>query len=178
MTFTNRFGSSEEETRAYVQRMVTLVGDRDPLEVLCSTAAKLRAATSSIGPEQVAIPEAEGKWSVLQVLQHLADSEFAFGFRFRLTLGQEQPRLEGFDQDGWMKRLRYSGGDATLFLAAFEAMRSFNILLYRTVDATDLSRTATHAERGVESLAHMLVMNAAHDIAHTRQIERIIAAAS
>lgn len=174
MSFTNRFGADPEATRNYVARLVALVGDREPLDVLCSTGALLRARTSGVDETRLAAAEAEGKWSALQVLQHLADSEFAFGFRIRMAIGQDEPHLAGFDQDSWSQRLRYGQHDAELFLAAFDATRSFNILLYRSFDAEDLERRAIHAERGPETVRHMLRLNAAHDLVHLAQIERIL----
>lgn len=174
MSFTNRFGAGEEAVRSYVERMISLVGDRDPLEILCATSAQLRELTSGIAENRLQRPEADGKWSALQVLQHLADSEFSFGFRIRMALGQTGARLAGFDQDGWAARLAYRNTGAELFIAAFDAMRAFNILLYRSLDEEALSRTAVHEERGTESVRRMLQMNAAHDLVHVRQLQRIL----
>lgn len=173
MSFENRFGSDPQATAAYVTRMLEVVGDRDPLDVLCASGAELARVTSRFDERSLHQPESEGKWSAYQVLQHLADSEFAFGFRFRMAIAHDRPALGGFDQDAWMSRLRYGAIEPAVFLAAFDAMRAFNILLYRTLTPDDFRREAVHAERGVESVQHMLRLNAAHDIVHLRQLERI-----
>src|SRR5690349_15169311 len=58
---------------------------RDPLEVISHTADQLRHSVESLGPERVAEPIAAGKWSVHQIICHLADCEAVFAFRLRQT---------------------------------------------------------------------------------------------
>lgn len=173
MSFENRFGADADATAAYVSRLVQTLGDRDPLDVLCGTAAELRRLAASFDVQTLYQPEADDKWSALQVLQHFADAEFAFGFRFRMAMGNERPALAGYDQDGWMQGLRYGVSEPEVFIAGFDAMRAFNILLYRNLSAADLARETVHEERGVETVAQMLRLNAAHDVVHLRQLQRI-----
>ena len=56
---------------------------------------------------QLRQPERAGKWSIAQVLQHLADSDLVWGWRARLILAQDRPTITGYDQDLWAERLRY-----------------------------------------------------------------------
>ena len=53
-------------------------------------------------------PEAPGKWSATEVVQHLADSELVLGFRMRMILTEDRPALQGYDQDRWAGTLRYA----------------------------------------------------------------------
>lgn len=174
--FTNPATRSAEQAGAYTRAVLELVGDRDPLAVLEGTGAALRAALREIGPERSTLPEAPGKWSVRQVLQHLADSELVWGYRLRMALAHDRPRISGYDQDRWAERLGYAGVEAEQALADFTALREMNLRLLRRASEDDLRRAVVHEERGEESVGHMIRLYAGHDLLHLRQIGRIGAA--
>ena len=170
--FTNSASRSPAEIAAYVSAVLGLVEGREPLEILRATPAALTACLDRFGPA-VHTPEAPGKWSAHLVLQHLADSELVFGWRIRLVLAQERPTLTGYDQDRWAERLRYAEGDPVEAVERFSVLRRANLrLLERATDA-DLQRVVVHAERGEESLAHIIRLYAGHDLLHLRQLDRI-----
>jgi hypothetical protein len=121
----------------------------------------------------VRIPEAPGKWSVNEVLQHLADSELVFGWRIRLLLAHDRPTITGYDQDRWAERLGYAEGDPRDAIERFGVLRRANLRLLERASPADLQRVGVHAERGEESLAHIIRLYAGHDLLHLRQIERI-----
>jgi len=127
---------------------------------------------------QLRTPEAQGKWSVVALLQHWADSELVWGYRLRRVLAEDRPQLTGFDQDLWAERLRYADVDREMALRMFTAIRKANLQLLRRSSAQDLDREGVHVERGPESVRHMVRLYAGHDLVHRRQLERIIEAAA
>jgi len=151
----------------------SLLGERDPVEVLASTPSALRNVGSEVPAGSLTVPEAEGKWSIRHVLRHLADSEIAWSWRLRLTLAQDRPRLTGWDQDAWAGALLYADADAGEALETFDTLRRENVRLLRGVPEEALDRTALHEERGEESIRFMTKLFAGHDLLHLRQIERI-----
>lgn len=161
----------------YVAAVLELVGGRDPLEVLRSSPAVLARAIEGRAPAVLARPEQPGSWSAAGVLQHLADAEVAWGWRLRQVLSAERPRLEGYDQDAWARRFDYAHADAGAALELFAAVRASNLRLVERLGEEDLARVAVHAERGEETVAHMLRLNAGHDLVHLTQLERVLAAA-
>ena len=56
----------------------------------------LHQAACALTPEQVEVPIAPGKWSVREVVAHLADCELVFSFRLRQTLAEEAPVIQPF----------------------------------------------------------------------------------
>jgi hypothetical protein len=122
-------------------------------------------------------PEAPGKWSVLQVIQHLADSELVMGYRIRIILTQDRPPLPGYDQDQWAGEFRYEETPLTLALGQLRSLRTANHHLWTRLTPEQLERVGLHAERGPESVGHLLRLLGGHDLVHRRQIDRILASA-
>ena len=171
--FTNAFDSAEGQAEAYASAVVALVGHRDPIEILRKTADTLDSSLRGLTDEEIRRPEAAGKWSLCQVLRHLADSEIVWGWRIRLVIAQDRPPLTGYDQDAWAHRLRYNDADAISALRDGRSVRDANLRLLENLTAEDLQRVGIHAERGEQTLALMMKLHAGHDVLHLRQIERI-----
>lgn len=174
--FTNPAVAAAGQAAAYVAAVLDLLGSRDPMAVLAETPSALRRAIDGVAPADLRTPERDGKWSIAQVLRHLADSDVVWGWRLRLILSQDRPTLTGFDQDAWAVRLRYEDADPGESLQLFELLRRDNLRLIRQAAPEDLHRVGVHSERGDESLEHLRRLYAGHDLLHLRQIDRIRAA--
>jgi hypothetical protein len=170
--FSNPASSSPAETSAYVAALLGLIGNEDPVRILGQMPAELERFLA-LPPEIVTRPEAPGKWSIGEVIQHLADSELVGGFRLRLVLSHDRPTITGYDQDLWADRLRYTDADVREALAQFTVLRRANLRLWKNLSPADLARVGRHSERGEETLEHMRRLYAAHDLLHLRQLERI-----
>ncbi len=108
------------------------------------------------------------------VLQHLADSEGVNGHRIRLMLVEHMPPIAAYDQDAWAVAFDYASADPSAAMRDFTAIRAANVRLWQSLDERALARGGVHAERGVETVGHLLRLLAAHDLVHRRQIERIL----
>jgi len=171
--FTNSASRSIEQARDYTSAILDLLGSRDPMDVLPRTADGIRTAIAGLSEAQLSQPESSGKWSVQQVVQHLADSDLVWGYRVRMVLAQDRPPLTGYDQDLWAERLHYDRADPSDALELFAVLRRANLRLMDGASAVDLKRVGVHAERGEESLEHLCRLYAGHDLLHLRQIERV-----
>ena len=169
----NPASGAAAQAEAYVAALMAALGSREPMQVLAETPATLRRAVAGLSPEQERTPEAAGKWSVKQVVQHLADAELVGGFRYRMALTHDSPTLPGYDQDLWAERLRYQESDLQAALNDFATLRAANLRLLRAATPADMRRIVRHAERGDESVEKMIRMFAGHDTVHLRQIARI-----
>jgi hypothetical protein len=171
--FTNPASRSAEQAEAYIRAVLGLLGDRDPLAVLQETPGSLRAVVDDVPAAVLGVPETDGKWSIRQVLRHLADSEIVWGWRLRMVLAHDRPELTGYDQDAWADRLAYDEADVAETLEEFAALRRGHLRLLRGASSGDMDRLGIHVERGDESVRHMIRLYAGHDLLHLRQIARI-----
>jgi hypothetical protein len=151
--------------------------DQDPIPVLTTTTGRLQTLTAGITGAQINTPPAPRKWSICNIVTHLADCEIVFSFRLRQTLapGLDQPHaiIQPFDQDAWAKR--YEAYQLDPALALFQAARNWNLLFLTTVSQDDRHRRTTHPERGTMPFWTIIETMAGHDINHLQQIERLVA---
>ena len=175
-TSSNPAGNAADAAAKYTQGLFDVLGDRAPLDVMREQVAALRHAVADLSAAELGKPEASGKWSILHVLDHLADSEAVYSYRLRSVIAEDQPPLRGYDQDLWAKHLRYGVTAASTILAEFEPLRARNLRLLTSLRPDELERAGMHSERGMESVQKMILLTAAHDLVHRRQIGRIRAA--
>ena len=172
--YSNLHGGAAEGAAQYINAVLDLLGDQDPLVVLSSSVQCCVEHTAGLTQKQLNAAETSGKWSIVGVLQHLADSELVWGYRLRKVLAEDQPVLTGFDQDLWANRLCYATADRDEALGLFAALREANLRLLSSASEEDLGRVGVHAERGTMSISHMIRLHAGHDLVHRRQLERIV----
>lgn len=162
-------GNSPEYTKAIAE----FLGERDPIEVLKSTEGALRAAVEPLDNKTLRTPEAPGKWSIVEVVKHLADVEFVLGFRYRIVLGEDRPDIPAIDQDAWAANMRYAEANLEDALDDFAVVRKVNVRLLTALRQEQLARYGMHSERGKETIESMMRLYAGHDLYHLHQIERI-----
>jgi len=174
--FSNRSIDPPQERARYAGAILDLLGDSEPLTVLRKTPAALTQAFHGLTHAQLRTPEGPGKWSIVHVLQHLADSDLVWGWRVRLILAHDRPVITGYDQDLWAERLHYADADPDEAKTTFDVLRRANVKLIDRATPAELQRSGVHSERGEESIEYLLRLYAGHDLLHLRQIDRIRAA--
>lgn len=158
----------------YRDRLLGLLGDRDPLQSLPATARRIEEIARALGASGLQRSYGEGKWSGKQILAHLADAEIGIAFRLRQALAEDHHTIQTFDEGAWARR--YDAVDHEAALRSFLALRAWNLALLSRLTAQDLAREAYHPERGPETVGTMVRLLAGHDYNHLGQLERIAGA--
>jgi len=148
---------------------------QDPASLVKQFPEKLTAVISELGTAGMEHSLAPGKWTVRQILCHLADCEIAFAFRWRQALAEENHVVQPFDQDQWANR--YAALSADDALRTFVALRRWNALLLDELSPSDWERELTHPERGRQTFGTLVETMAGHDLNHLEQLEKIAARA-
>ena len=164
-----------ETFQEYSTRLQSLSAGKDAFAVLSSTPPRIGSLIAGLGAQDLAWTTASSRWSIAQIVAHLADAEIVAAYRIRLIVAAPGTPIQAFDQDDWARELDYAGADATASLALFTALRTAQVRLLRGLDDEQLDRFGMHAERGRESVRLLLGLYAGHDLNHLAQIERLIA---
>jgi uncharacterized damage-inducible protein DinB len=146
---------------------------RAPLPVIEETPARVEALAAAIGDAGMDRAYGPGKWTTAQILCHLADVEIAWGMRLRQAVAQPHHVIQPFEQDDWAKA--YPHMDPHVALAAFLALRRWNVAFLKTVPETEHAKPVTHPERGTMTVFGMLQTMAGHDLNHLAQLEILAA---
>ena len=166
----------QETSQEYIQRMLGNLGARKPLTIQASTPKKLGRLIARASAAKLRKKPAPGKWSAAEILAHLADSEIVTGWRMRQILAAPGTPIQAFDQDAWAAAGHYDKRDARKSLEQFRVARQGNLALLKSLTPEQWKHHGLHAERGVETIEHIAHMMAGHDLNHTAQVERIVAA--
>lgn len=162
---------------AYKAKLKAFVGDRDPLDVLAETPGILRQLVNRTSADDLRARPFEGKWTPIEIIGHMVDVEWVFGYRTRAIACDPKPQIIGMDQDRWVDVQCYSERDAAQLAQDFSALRRINLAFWHTLTPDMRKRVGVHSERGEESIETMLTMVAGHDGWHLDQIDRYLAAA-
>lgn len=149
------------------------LGDRDGRTVVAETCGQLSALVKRLGPDGLKRSLGPGKWTMSEVLCHLADCEVAFAFRLRQALAEPNHVIQPFDQDKWAKPYKSLEGENAL--KTFTALREWNVALLKTVPADAFSKRVTHPERGEMTFQTLVESMAGHDLHHLQQMESVAA---
>jgi hypothetical protein len=164
----------KETPQQYTQRVVSYMEGKKPLAVQAATAKKLERLIKGVPTAKLKKRPGPDKWSVGEILAHLAEAEIVGGFRMRLILGAPGTPITAFDQDAWVISGHYAKRDPRKSLEQFRAVREANLDLLKSLTPEQWKHHGLHAERGVETIEHIVRMFAGHDINHMQQIERIL----
>jgi hypothetical protein len=162
------------DTPDYLLRIRQHASGKDPLEMQAQTPNILAELVGTVSDARLSERPGPGKWSVGEILAHLAEDEIATAWRYRQMVEHSGIDLPGFDQDLWAKIGNYGGRVPQESLALFKLLRGANLEFLRRLNGEQWNCFGIHAERGritvVELAAHM----AGHDANHVEQIRRIL----
>jgi hypothetical protein len=165
---------SAEEAEAYRRPVLDALGPDDPFEVQAGEVDLWRRLLEAAGAN-LRTPPAVGDWSVIECLGHMVDSELVSSARYRWVLAEDEPPLQGYDQEAWTVRFAHAHDDPALLLDLLCALRNANLALWNRASSADRARTGIHAERGPESFELLFRLQAGHGRVHRAQAEQAIA---
>lgn len=164
----------QETVQQYVNRMLGYLDGKAPMDLLASSPRKVAALVKGATKRQMGKRPLPGKWSVTEILAHLADVEVVQGFRLRLMLASNGVAIQGFDQDVWAAEFAYAKQDPAVSLKAYLTNRDRTVRLLKSLSPAQWGRYGMHSERGRETVHRVAELMAGHDVNHLRQIKGIL----
>ena len=126
-------------------------------------------ALLKITPEEIDAKAEPNRWSVREIIHHLADSETTSAIRLRRLLAEERPVIQGYDQEEFARRLHYERPyESSLELFRYARLATAELL--ECLEPADWLREGTHTESGPYSVETWLKIYARHAHQHARQI--------
>jgi hypothetical protein len=133
----------------------------------------LAVVLTGVFGEEEDFVSAPGKWSIRQIVAHLADCELVYGHRMRQIVAEDNPTIIAFDQDAWARNLDYARRKPKQSLETFRRLRAENYELLKELPEVAFARGGNHSERGPTTLAAMVEGVSQHVESHARQAQGI-----
>jgi hypothetical protein len=164
-----------ESSEEYQVRVLGYLNNRDPFRVLVATPGKLERLIRGTSHKILGRRPSPGKWSIGEIIAHLADGELAWGWRLRNIISTPGVHLQWWDENLWAEKCHYAQIPVNNSLLAFRVIRHGNLALLRSVDRTKWKHLyGVHEKFGQQSLQDVLELTAGHDLNHILQIERLL----
>ncbi len=164
----------QETAEQYIHRILGYVEGQDAINVQRQTAARLKKAIQGLSPKQLKWRPEPTKWSIAEILAHLADSEIVGAWRMRSIIGESGVTIQPYDQDAWASAFAYQQRDAKRSLEMFRVLRENNLAMLKEISPEKWDNHGMHLERGKETLARVTEMFAGHDANHLLQVENVV----
>jgi uncharacterized damage-inducible protein DinB len=163
----------EDDQLEKLNPYVRFLQQEDPLTIIATTPDRLEQLIATSTQEKLEQRPSPKKWSVRDILCHLADAETAFAFRLRQTVAEAHHLIQPYDQDAFAAA--YEERTAREGLDTFSALRRWNLLFIRSAVPAALPKAVTHPERGTMTFQTILETMAGHDLNHLAQITALLA---
>jgi uncharacterized damage-inducible protein DinB len=162
------------DTAEYLNRIRDYAQDKDPLDLQRQTPTILAALIANASDRQLTTRPSQTKWSITEILAHLAEDEIATTWRYRQMVEHSGIALSGFDQDLWARSGDYASRVAQDSLDLFRLLRSVNLQFLQQLAPEQWECFGIHAERGRITVRDLVAHMAGHDANHVEQIRKIL----
>jgi len=141
---------------------------------LAQNATAVKGLVGGVNPDQARWQPSPGKWSVLEIVNHLGDEE-RDDFRRRLDLLLHHPDQEwpAIDPEGWCVERKYNERELTISLQEFLSERQKSIAWLDTLENPNWENCYQHPVLGQIKAGSLLGSWLAHDLLHIRQLTKL-----
>ena len=163
-----------ETPQQYKERILKLMQGKDAVAVQRETVARLSKLVDGVPADRLATRPTPDKWSVSEILVHLAEAEISSFWRYRQMIEHNGEDIIPFDQDLWYKLGSYESRDPKESLQLFRMMRDANLSMFDKLTPEQWQLGGVHTERGPMTVADLARQMAGHDINHVVQVEKLV----
>lgn len=154
-----------EESGPYYGRYIAEVPDGDVAKQLVAQMGDTLALLTSLSDDDARYRYAPGKWSVKEIIGHIADAERIFAYRLlRIVRGDSTP-LPGFDENAFVAAAEFDRLPLAQLLHALRLARENTITLVHSLRPADWSRRGTASDTPLSARAVVWII-AGHELHH------------
>lgn len=155
------------EYAPFFETYVSKVPPGDVLATLARQVEETAALLDGLGDAEAEYRYLPGKWSIKEVVGHIADSERIFVYRALCAARGERVELPGFDEDAYVAAAHFDRRSLRDLVAELRAVRAATLSFFASLGEEDLARahSANHKPYTVRSVAYII---AGHERHHAR----------
>ncbi len=163
-----------EAAAEYKARILSYVEGQDPIAIQRGTLDSLVQLLEGVPESKLRERPAADKWSVAELLAHLADAEIAASWRYRQMIEHSGCPLAQYDQDLWNKLGNNASRPPADALQLFRLLRQANFRMFEQLTPEQWRCYGVHAERGEMTVRDLALQIAGHDVNHVEQVRKIV----
>jgi hypothetical protein len=164
----------KETPQQYTVRILSNLDGKDPISIMRSTPIRIEKMISGVPRTVLFKKPAPKRWSIAQIIAHLAETELVLGWRYRSVAEKNGVPLQPFEQDDWAANSRYQKSDVKEMLEMYSVLRKANLKFLEGLPKAKWNNFGLHQERGKETIRHIVNLEAGHDLNHFKQIQAIL----
>jgi uncharacterized damage-inducible protein DinB len=155
------------EYSPYYGRYIDRVPEGDLLRTLEGQARETQSLLAGLSDAKALHRYAPDKWSIKEVIGHVADTERVFTYRALCFARADETPLPGFDEQAWAPAGRFDARSLKDLAAELGAVRRATIALLSGLDAEALARRGTADNKAitVRALAWIIAGHERHHVA-------------
>lgn len=158
------------EYNPYYDHFISLVGEGDLLQILADSYQKTDDLLKDVTEEQANSSYAEGKWTIKELLVHLADTERVFGYRSMSIARGDQTAFPGFEHNDYVPLSGANERPLSDILEELSSIRASTISLFRGMPKEGFSRIGTASDSPASPLAIACIV-VGHETHHRGVLE-------
>lgn len=157
---------NDNEYASFFAGYVSLVPETDVLKVLRDQATEYKDFVSSISPEKAGFRYAPEKWSISELLGHIADAERVFSFRAMTFARGDSNALPGFDENAYVRQANFDQASMDDLMLEFLALREGNVRMLSRLNEEAWTRSGISNNNSitVRALAYIMAGHVRHHL--------------
>lgn len=132
--------AAEYDVNSYQNRYIQAVTGDDALKTLSENISIVDNFFKNIPEEKLHFRYVEGKWTPLEILGHIIDTEKILLYRALSVARGEKQSLLGFDEDSFVKATNFDKKSLRSLLLQFKAQRKSTVLFFKSLGKRELGR--------------------------------------
>jgi uncharacterized damage-inducible protein DinB len=155
-----------DEYTPYYGKYISLVPDGDLVEILRTQIGETLSLLRAIPEERASYRYAPGKWSIKEVVGHMADVERIMTYRaLRIARGDATP-LPGFDENAYVPAANFDARPLASLAHEFQEVRRATLAFFETLEPEAAARrgSANNNEISTRALAYIVAGHERHHV--------------
>ncbi|HEV2291335.1 MAG TPA: DinB family protein [Gemmatimonadales bacterium] len=155
---------AESEYKPAYAAYIGKVPEGDLLTILSQQLDELAARMAKVPADKEQYRYGPDKWTVTEVIGHIADAERVFAYRALRFARKDQTPLSGFDETAWTPASNYGRRRLADVVAEFRAVRQATLALLKGLEPEAFARsgTANNSAVSVRALAYTIAGHERH----------------